>query len=78
MLAHVQRALPACLQFDPSTRHLPFMGEGKCDEPVHDAKTGFTHVHCLGPAQPLAPGEVLSLALVSFPGRVSRAVVLVF
>ena len=43
------------------------MGEGKCDEPVHCAKTGFTHVHCLGPAQPLAPGEVLSLAVVVFP-----------
>ena len=57
----------ACPQFDPTKRKLPFMGEGKCDEPVHDAETGFTHVHCLGPAQPLAPGEVLSFLSLLFP-----------
>ena len=61
------KPLSTCLQFDPTERHLPFMGEGKCDDAVHDANTGFTHVHCLGPAQPLAPGEVLPCGSVCLP-----------
>ena len=53
-------------QFDPTKRHLPFAGEGVCDEPQHDAATGYTSVHCLGPRQPLAPGEVCHLPFASF------------
>lgn len=51
-------------QFDPTKRHLPFVGEGVCDEPQHDAATGYTSVHCLGPRQPLAPGEVFHLPFI--------------
>ena len=44
-------------QFDPTKRHLPFMGEGSCDAPV-ELENGYISVHCLGPKQTLAPGEV--------------------
>ncbi len=50
-------------QFDPTKRHLPFMGEGSCDAPV-ELENGYISVHCLGPKQTLAPGEVRCSAVV--------------
>jgi hypothetical protein len=54
-------------QFDPTKRHLPFMGEGTCDAPV-ELENGYISVHCLGPKQTLAPGEVRCSALAGACG----------